>query len=181
MQPWPSFWLKKHASSASPKSVPEIVKTEAVFIAEHRASAAKHVYLNHLKRAWADIHTVPDGSLILMHVHRLEDLLQGRGCYADVKAKRIVAQRHLLGHIVFSMPGLTAMLADLRKHAARLGFATRSGTLIHYCFGGYLDLRSPALSAEFCKIPDRARADALLFQLWLDTMLHDILTIARSA
>lgn len=172
---------EKSAFLYIPESVPEIVKTEAVFIAEQGISAAKHAYLNHLKRVRGDIYNVPDGSLILMDVHRLQDLLQGHGCYAELTVEQIVAQLRLLRGFSSVMSGLDVIVADLRKHGVRSGFATRSGTLMHHCFGGYLELRSPELAAELWEISDRARADGIPFQLWLEHTLQDILSSVKLA
>lgn len=154
----------------APESLPEPLKIEAVFVAEQGRSDVKDAYLAHLAHVRADYLQVPDGSLVLMDKPRLDDLASARGVYAGLDPAHVSAQLGLLWQFTRLVPGLTISVVDFRKHGLSSGFTTRSGPLLHYCFGGYLELRSAPLITQFWDHAERASAAGVPFDAWFATV-----------
>lgn len=151
----------------APESLPEPLKMDAVFAAEQGRSDQKDAYLAHLARVREDYLRVPEGSLVVMDRLRLENLARGQGAYAALDPSQISAQLGLLEQFSRLLQGLTVRVVEFRKHGLSSGFATRSGPLYHYCFGGYLELRSAPLITQFWDQAECASAAGEPFDAWL--------------
>jgi hypothetical protein len=151
----------------APESCPEVLKTPAVFAAEQGRPREGGDYLARLQAALAEDVRLPAGSLILMDLHRLTDLADRHGPYATLTGAEAAEQLAILAAVLATLPQLHVVVTPFRVHGLASGFATADGPLFHYCFGGYLELRSPELVAHFHANARAAARGAEGFADWL--------------
>lgn len=152
-----------------PESLPEIVKTPAVFRAELGWSEENEDYLGRLKSALSDIAAPPKGSLVLLDVRKLGDLVEARGSYQSLTREDVVAQMEILSDVFGSDRAPETIVCDLRKHGLSSGYASQKGPLFQYCFGGYLELHSNELLDHFHQLAHRAAQTGTPLLNWLET------------
>jgi hypothetical protein len=133
----------------APESLPEILKTPAVFKVEQGWSRERAEYLERLQAALAEDIVLPKGSMILLDRYRLGDLVDARGQYAGLSREDVAAQLSMLARALCGAGAPRTLVTDFRKSGLSSGFATAEGPLFHYCFGGYLELRGREILDHF--------------------------------
>lgn len=151
----------------APEGLPEIVKTPAVFRAQNDGSADDISYISRLESVFTNDLEVPNGSLLLIDLYRLEELIHRHGPYALLQDKDVDEQIMILSHAGEIIHGLRTVVADFRRHRLASGFATKGGPLFHYCFGGYLQINHPWMVQHFHETALSAAHTGISFADWL--------------
>lgn len=151
----------------APESLPEIVKTPAVLRAEQGGSEQNEAYFSRLRSALAEGIDVPDGSLLVLDRHRLDELVNRHGLFTVLQPTDVAEQLAVLSDVLTRTPGLRAVVADFRPHRLSSGFATQGGPLFHYCFGGYLQINHIWMVRHFHATANRAADAGVSFLDWL--------------
>ncbi|MHA7887770.1 MAG: hypothetical protein ACX937_10430 [Roseicyclus sp.] len=150
----------------APESLPEILKTPAVFKAEQGWSPQRAEYLGRLKAALDEDVVPPEGSLILLDRYPLEDLAKGRGQYAGLGQAEITEQLAVLKRVLCAAEAPVTVVTEFRKVGMSSGFATANGPLFHYCFGGYIELRGHEVVEHFHSRAQAAAAAGIPLADW---------------
>lgn len=151
----------------APESFPEILKTRDVLRAEQGGSEQKRLYAERLATAREDAARIPGGSLILIDRVTLDSLAACQGAYAALTPDMACAQLALLQAFLPRVPEVDVVVTDFRRHGVSSGFAAEEGPLLHYCFGGYLEIRTPDLLTDFQRVTRSAAAAGRPLADWL--------------
>ena len=151
----------------APESFPEIVKTRDVLRAEQGESEEKRLYAARLEDAREEAVRAPPGSLILVDRAALENLAACQGVYDALTPVTACEQLALLRAFLPRVPEIDVVVTDFRRHGVSSGFATEDGPLLHYCFGGYLEIRTPDLLTDFQLVTRAAAAAGRPLADWL--------------
>jgi hypothetical protein len=154
----------------APESFPEIVKTRDVLRAEQGASEQNGFYAARLEAMREDAVRVPPGSLVLLDRAALENLVACRGVYDALTPAMACEQLALLQAFLPRVPRIDVIVTDFRLHGVSSGFATEDGPLLHHCFGGYLELRTPDLLTDFQLVTRSAAAAGRPLAEWLTAL-----------
>ncbi len=131
------------------ESFPEILKTPEVLVAEQGQDAIKASYIQHLSGLRAHLPPLTPGSLVIMNETALSDLLTGNGDYKHLSEAARHAQIQVFRAFSAALPDLDAYVARYREIGLSSGFMSGEGPLLHYCFGGYVEITSPDMMQVF--------------------------------
>lgn len=151
----------------APEGIPEIVKTPAVLQAQNDGAAENISYMSRINSVFTEGFEVPDGSLLLIDLHRLDERKCRRGPFYLLQEEDVDEQLLIISYAKEIFPGLRTVVSDFRRHRLASGFATQDGPLFHYCFGGYLQINHPWMVQHFHETALSAAHTGISFADWL--------------
>lgn len=149
------------------ESFPELLKTSEVLFAEQGHDGDKASYSQHLSKLRDQLPPMASGSLVMMNPRALEDLLTGGGHYKDLPEAARTEQMQLLLFFSAAIPHVETCITDYRKSGLSSGFLSGEGPLLHYCFGGYVEVPTPDMVQVFHDRIAKARQQGQSLRDWI--------------